>query len=176
MNLTTGYLQQELKGSLREGFQKNHWICDHDHSWQGRGVRGWWSHLWGFFSMLQTKLFGSIKPPKKLCINLEVPISYYFQYMWPYRSCLFHPILARYDHDHRFNRAFLEAFSNQILFQTYPKCVSSLTWITQLIKKLLKKKKNYRRSQFSKKRGIGGAVVRRGMIMITDSMFFLNLP
>ena len=57
--------------------------------------------------MLQTKLVGSIKPQNKLCINLEVPISYYFQYKWPYRSCLFHLIPARYDHNHRFNGFFL---------------------------------------------------------------------
>ena len=35
---------------------------------------------------------------------------------------------------------FLEAFPNQSLFQTYPKCVSRHTWITQLIKKRREKK------------------------------------
>ena len=94
----------------------------------------------GFFLMLQTYLVGFIKPQNKLCINLEVPISYYFQYKWPYRSCLFHLIPARYDHDHRFNGAFVEAFSTQSLFQTYPKCVSRHTWDTQLIKKRREKK------------------------------------
>ena len=39
--------------------------------------------------------------------------------------------------------------------------------------KTLQKKNNLRRSQFSKKRG---GVVRRGMVMITDSMVFLTLP
>ena len=34
-------------------------------------------------------------------INGAYPV--YFQYKWPYRSCLFHLIPARCDHDHRFN-------------------------------------------------------------------------
>ena len=42
--------------------------------------------------------------------------------------------------------------------------------MTQLIKKR-RKKSNLRRSQFSKKRGGG---VRRGLIMITDSMIFFK--
>ena len=33
-----------------------------------------------FFPMLQTQLFGSIKPQNKLCVILEVQISYYLQY------------------------------------------------------------------------------------------------
>ena len=61
----------------------------------------------GFFSsMLQTQLLGSIKPQNKLCIKLEVSIPDYLQYKCPYRSCLFHLIPARYDHDHRFNGFF----------------------------------------------------------------------
>ena len=123
--------------------------------------------------MLQTYLVGFIKPQNKLCINLEVPISYYFQYKWPYRSCLFHLIPARYDHDHRFNGFFVEAFSTQSLFQTYPKCVSRHTWDTQLIKKH-RKKKLPKAITVLKKEGGGG--VRRGMIMITDSMVFFLTP
>ena len=60
-------------------------------------VKGRRHTLLGFFSMLQTQLFGYIKPQNTLCISLEVPISYYFQYKSPYRSCLFHLILLEYE-------------------------------------------------------------------------------
>ena len=53
----------------------------------------------------------------------------------------------------------------QSLFQTYPKCVSRHTWITQLIKNISGEKKTYGRSK-------SGGGVRWGMIMITDSMGF----
>ena len=59
---------------------------------------------------------------------------------------------------------FSEAFPNQSLFQTYPKCVSRHTSITQLIKKRCKE--NLCAITVLKK----GRGVRRGMIMITDSM------
>ena len=52
----------------------------------------------------------------------------------------------------------------QNVFQDIPESPSS--------SKNVAKKNNLRRSQFSKKRGGGG--VRRGMIMITDSMVFFN--
>ena len=47
---------------------------------KAEGTGGDHTPLGFFFSMLQTQLFGSIKPQNKLCINLEVPISDYFQY------------------------------------------------------------------------------------------------
>ena len=49
-------------------------------------------------------------------------------------------IPARYNHNHRFNGFFVEAFSTQSLFQTYPKCVSRHNWDTPVIKKRRKKK------------------------------------
>ena len=129
----------------------------------GGGVRGWWSHplRFFFFNALYLVVY-SIKPKNKLCNYLEVPISYYFQYKWSYRSSIFHLNPAWYDHD------FFEAFPNQSLFQTYPKCVSRPTWIIQLIKKRCKK--NLRAITVLKK----GRGVRWGMIMITDSMVFLK--
>ena len=65
---------------------------------------------------------------------------------------------ASYDHDHRFNAFFLEAFPNQSLFQTYPKCISRHAWITQLIKKTLRKK-NLRAITVLEKEGGGSGEV-----------------
>ena len=91
----------------------------------------------------------------------------------PYRSCLFHLIPARYDHDHRFNGFFLKPFITKVCFTHTPKCVSRHTWITQLIKKHRQKKPKGDHS-FKKR---GGGRVRQGMIMITDSMgFFYAFP
>ena len=44
---------------------------------RGGGSAGGDHPLLRFFSILQAYLFGSIKPQNKLCINLEVSISYY---------------------------------------------------------------------------------------------------
>ena len=91
----------------------------------GRGGGGDHTPL-GLFSMLQTQLFGSIKPQNKLCIKLEASILDYFQYKLPYRSCLFHLIPARYDHDHRFNGFFKPSITKvgfkhtQNVFQDIP--------------------------------------------------------
>ena len=69
---------------------------------------------------------------------------------------------------------FLEVFPNQSLFQTYPKCISRHTWITQLKKKYYEEKKP-KAITVLKKEGVEG--VRRDMIMITDSMgFFYAFP
>ena len=68
--------------------------------------------------------------------------------MWPYRSCLFHLVLARYDHDHRFNGFFVEAFSTQSLFQDIPGY--------PINKKKQCKKKKTQGNHSSQKRGGGG--------------------
>ena len=47
--------------------------------WGGGSAGGDHTTL-GFFSMIQTQLFGSIKPQNKLCMKLEVSILDYFQY------------------------------------------------------------------------------------------------
>ena len=81
---------------------------------QGHKPLGFWP--WNFLRTTFTRIpprilyilyhSRSIKPQNKLCIHLDVPISFYFQYKWPIKSCLFHLIPARYDHNRRFNGVF----------------------------------------------------------------------
>ena len=57
---------------------------------------------------------------------------------------------------------FFEALRNQSLFQTYPKCVSRRTWITQLNKKTSQKNNYLKAITVLKKEGVGPARYDQG--------------
>ena len=69
-----------------------------------RGGKSWTLPIFGggqFGTLLDSGTFGGGKKDQTPCKS-------------PYRSCLSNLIPARYDHDHRFNGFFMEAFPNQI--------------------------------------------------------------